>query len=109
VIDSLVVVESWSRMEHFGLHTHFPFFPLTALTTEAIAAVTFGDELLVFEEWLRILRLLMIEFDFVLREWACLGLVTMILGITALTGLAAVTDTGLDLGSTAAGTICFWG
>nr|GFC54135.1 hypothetical protein [Tanacetum cinerariifolium] len=40
---------------------------------------------------------------------ACLGLVAMILGTAALTGLAAVTDTGLDLVITAAGTICFGG
>nr|GEW26953.1 hypothetical protein [Tanacetum cinerariifolium] len=40
---------------------------------------------------------------------ACLSFAAMILGTTALTGLAAVTDTGLDLVDTAAGTLCFMG
>nr|GFA33677.1 hypothetical protein [Tanacetum cinerariifolium] len=31
-------------MGHFGLHTYFLFFPLAALTTEALAAVTLGGK-----------------------------------------------------------------
>nr|GEY61831.1 hypothetical protein [Tanacetum cinerariifolium] len=70
--------------------------------------VTFGYELLVFDDWLRVLCLLMVDLDFMLSEWACLGLDIRILGTASLTGLTAVTDTGLDLVSTTAGTICFW-
>nr|GEX17039.1 hypothetical protein [Tanacetum cinerariifolium] len=72
-----------------------------------VGAVTLGGELLVFRDGLRVMCRLMGDLDLVTCEWAYFGLVIMILGTSVLTGLTAVTNTGLDLVSTAAGTICF--
>nr|GFB72692.1 retrovirus-related Pol polyprotein from transposon TNT 1-94 [Tanacetum cinerariifolium] len=95
-------------MRHFGLYTRFSFFPLAALTTEALAAVTLRGELLVFGDWLQVICLLKVDLDFVSIEWACFVLVIMILGTTALTGLTAVTYTGLDLDKGVIDSGCSW-
>nr|GEW04289.1 hypothetical protein [Tanacetum cinerariifolium] len=44
----------------------------------------------------KVMCLLMDDLDLVTVGWACLGRVTMILGIAALTGLTTVLNTGLD-------------
>nr|GEX25511.1 hypothetical protein [Tanacetum cinerariifolium] len=77
------------------------------LKGKVIIGVTLGGELLVFGDGLRVMCCLMGDLDLVTGEWAYFGLVIMILGTSVLTGLTAVTYTGLDLVSTAAGTICF--
>nr|GEZ86595.1 ribonuclease H-like domain-containing protein [Tanacetum cinerariifolium] len=80
-----------------------------ALTIEALTAVTFRGKLLALGDGLWLMCLLGGELVLVTTCLSCLGLVTLILRSTAVTGLAALLGTSLDLVITAVGTICLWG
>nr|GEY40010.1 hypothetical protein [Tanacetum cinerariifolium] len=69
-----------------------------SLTIGALTAVTLGGKALAFGDGLQLMCLLGGVLDLVTTVLAFLGLVTLILGTTAVIGVAALMETSLDLG-----------
>nr|GFC22996.1 hypothetical protein [Tanacetum cinerariifolium] len=76
------------------------------LTADGLAALTLGGEMLGLGEGCQMKSLLRGDLDLDIVYEAILGLVLKNFGLTALTVLAAVGSTGLDLEGAAAETLC---
>nr|GFC86616.1 hypothetical protein [Tanacetum cinerariifolium] len=76
------------------------------LTTDGLAALTLGEEMLGLGEGCRMKGLLRGDLDLDIADEAMLGRVIENFGLTVLTVLAAVVSAGLDLEGAAAETLC---
>nr|GFC01667.1 hypothetical protein [Tanacetum cinerariifolium] len=76
------------------------------LTADGLATLTLGGEMLGLSEGCRMKGLLMGDLDLDMAYEALFGRVLENDGLTALTVLAAVVSTGLDLEGAAAETLC---